>query len=79
MYISSRLSTEHAYRTRQDSSGCIRLDQTFRSKTDLPMRSFRCRGAHDYNMIPAELRNTVNMATFKTKLKKWIQTNVPPD
>ena len=79
VYISSRFSTDHSYRTRQDSSGCVRLDQTFRSRNDLPLRSFRYRGAHDYNTIPVELRRAANMTTFKTKLKKWIKMNVPPD
>ena len=79
LHMSSRLSTDHSYRTRQDSSGCVRLDQTFRSRNDLPMRSFRYRGAHDYNSIPAELRSITSMKSFKIKLKKWIKMNVPPD
>ena len=37
LHMSSRLSTDHSYRTRQDSSGCVRLDHTFRSRNDLPM------------------------------------------
>ena len=79
VFISSRLSTDHSYRTRQDSSGCVRLDQTFRSRNDLPMKSFRYRGNHDYNSIPAELRSTASMEVFKKKLKMWIKMNVPPD
>ena len=79
VYISNRLSREHPCRTRQESSGCIRLDQSFRSRTDLPRKSFRYRGAHDYNSIPPELRATASMTTFKTKLKKWIKMNVAPD
>ena len=79
VYMSSRLPTDHSYRTRQDSSVCVRLDQTFRSRNDLPLRSFRYRGAQDYNSIPAELRSAATMTTFKIKLKKWIKMNVPPD
>ena len=79
VYISNRLSREHSCRTRQESSGCIRLDQSFKSRTDLPKKSFRYRGAHDYNSIPPELRTTASMTSFKTKLKKWIKMNVAPD
>ena len=48
------------------SSGCVRLDQTFRSRNDLPLRSFRYRGAQDYNSIPAELGSSATMTSFKT-------------
>ena len=75
-YMHSRLTMEYSYRTRQQASGCIRLDQTFRSKGDLPKNSFRCRGAASYNSIPAEIRASLTMTTFKTKLKKWIMTNI---
>merc|ERR1711867_355798 len=76
VFMSSRLPTYHSYRTRKDSSGCVRLDQTFRSRNDLPLRSFRYRGAQDYNSIPAELRSAATMTSFKTKLKRWIKMNV---
>ena len=81
MYMHSRLQTEHehVYRTRSSTTGGIRLDQTYRHKTDLPMKSFRYRGAHSYNAIPAELRGIRNLQTFKTKLKKWIRSSMPPD
>ena len=75
-YLHSRLDTEHSYRTRQHTSGCIRLDQTFKYTSDLPKNSFRCRGAHYYNTIPAEIRATRNMNTFKSKLKGWIRRNI---
>ena len=79
MYIKNRLCKEFSYKTRSDSSGCIRLDQSYRCKTDLPKNSFRSRGAHEYNSIPVDLKRTQTMLSFKTKLKKWIQLNVPPD
>ena len=79
MYIHNRLETEHGYRTRSSTTGGIRLDQTYRYKTDLPIKRFRYRGTHDYNAIPAELRGIRNIQTFKTKLKRWIQTSMPPD
>ena len=75
-YMHSRLSMEYSYGTRQQASGCIRLDQTFRYRGDLPRNSFRVRGANSYNSIPADIRASLTMATFKSKLKKWILTNI---
>ena len=75
-YMHNRLSTEFSYRTRQQTTGCIRLDQSFRSKGDLPKHSFRCRGTAYYNSIPAEIRASLTMTTFKTKLKRWTRTNI---
>ena len=73
------LSTEHSYRTRMGGSGGVRLDETYRYKTDLPMKSFRYRGSHEYNAIPADIRGTRSLDTFKIKLKKWIISNISPD
>ena len=76
MYISTRLGTDYCYRTRMSSSGGIRLDETYRYKTDLPMKSFRYRGAHEYNAIRADLRRIRCLKTFKSKLKKWIKSTM---
>ena len=78
-YLHSRLCREYAHNTRQHTTGCIRIDQSFRCRSDLPRNSFRHRGAHNYNTLPPELRNTKNMGTFKYKLKQWIKQNVEPD
>ena len=79
MYISSRLKTEYSYSTRMSSSGGVRMDETYRYRTDLPMKSFRYRGAHDYNAIPADLRKITNLKTFKVELKKWIKNTMNSD
>ena len=70
LYLQSRLSHEHSYKTSQWTSGCIRMDQSFRYKGDIPRNSFRCRGANSYNSIPAEIRASMTMVTFKSKLRK---------
>ena len=75
-YIHSRLSNPYTYRTRQNTSGSIRQDETFSSKSSLPRTSFRYRGAHDYNQIPANIRNISNLTSFKVKLKQWIRRNI---
>ena len=78
-YIYSRLSNPYTFRTRQSNSGSIRQDETFNSKSSLPRTSFRYRGAHDYNMIPANIRNISNLTSFKVKLKQWIRRNISID
>ena len=75
-YIHSRLNNPYTYRTRQNTSGSIRLDETFNSQGSLPPKSFRYRGAHDYNLIPANIRAISNLTTFKVKLKQWIARNI---
>ena len=75
----SRFYLDFSYNTRQHSTGCIRLDHTYVCRGDLPKNSFRYRGAHYYNALPAEIRTTRNMTTFKLKLKRWIKENIDPD
>ena len=65
-YLHERLSIEHSYRTRRET----------RYKSDIPRKSFRCRGASYYNSIPADIRTSMNMSTFKSKLKKWTRLNI---
>ena len=76
LYLSNRLDTTHGRYTRQESSGCIRMDDTFRSNSSLTSDSFRHRGAKEYNALPYEIRKCSVMATFKIKLKEWIRSNV---
>ena len=78
-YLHSRFPTDQPYGTRQHSTGCIRLDQTFRCKGDLPRTGFRQRGAHGYNSLPAEIRTCKNLGTFRYKLRRWIRQNIEPD
>ena len=75
-YMYNRLNMEHSYRTRQGTSGGVRQDETFRSTSSLPRGSFRFRGSHDYNLIPASIRAINCISTFKLKLKQWVQTNI---
>ena len=44
-YLHSRLCMEYAHNTRQHTTGCIRIDQSFWCRSDLPRNSFRHRGA----------------------------------
>ena len=78
-YLYSRFNSDFSYSTRQLSTGCIRLDHTYRCRGDLPKNSFRYRGALHYNALPAQIRTVRNMNTFKLKLKRWIRENIEPD
>ena len=43
-YLNTRLNTDPDFRTRQQTGGCIRLDQTYRYTVDLPRNSFTSAG-----------------------------------
>ena len=74
-YLHTRLTREFSHSTRQCTNRCIRIDESFRCKSDLPRNSFRHRGANNYNALPADVRTCRNMSTFKSKLKRWIMQN----
>ena len=76
LYLSNRLNTTHVRNTLQESSGCIRMENAFRSNSSLTSKSFRHRGAKDYKSLPYKIRKCSVMAIFKTKLKKWTRSNV---
>ena len=66
LYLHTRFSTDYSYSTRQYSTGCIRLDETYRCRSDLPETSFRHRGAHHCIALPAQIRTS-------RKLKSWLK------
>ena len=76
LYLHSRFCSYHTYTTRQHITGCIRLDQNFRRKSDLPRNSFRQRGAYDSNALTADIRTSKTLQTFKSKFKRWIKMNI---
>ena len=73
-HMHNKFSTRFPYQTRQATNGNIR--NLFNSKSSLTMNSFAHRGLINYNMIPASVRASISMSTFKKKLKKWITKNV---
>ena len=79
LYLASRMSTEHPRRTRQATTGCIRYGENFTANQSLIQKSFCHRAIGDYNSIPADIRVLQNMQTFKVKLKKWVEMNIPVD
>ena len=76
LYLHSRFCSDHTYTTRQHITGCIRLDQNLRRKSDLPRNSFRQRGAYDTNALTADIRTSKTLQTFKSKFKRWIKMNI---
>ena len=65
-YLSKKFGADHPCRTRQSTSGCIRLGDEFNAKSSLSHTSL-C-----YNRIPSTIRQDTTFETFKYKLKKWI-------
>jgi hypothetical protein len=78
-YMNEKLSSKFPYRTRQASTGGIRMDETIRSNSNLKIDSFRYRDSSNYNQIPGSIRSIRNMNTFKMKLKDWMKKNVSID
>ena len=76
LYLHRKFCSGHTYTTRQHSTWCIRLNQTFRCKSVLPRNSFRHRGAYDYSALQADIRTSKTLQTFKSKLKRWIKMNI---
>ena len=71
------MSSVHPVRTRQATSGDIRLGENFSSKLGLVRDSFRYRGAELYNSIPASIKQARSIVTMKIRLKEWVISNVP--
>ena len=47
------------------------------TRLTLAMKSFKIRGAYNWNALPEDIRNTSKIGVFKKKLKIWIKFNVP--
>ena len=78
-YMHRKFTITYPYNTRQAAGGSIRYSEEFNSKKSLNHNSFRYRAAKDYNSIPVEIRTSRSIITFKSKLKKWVVTNIPVD
>ena len=79
LYIAAKMNTDHPRTTRQATSGCIRYGEQFSANQSLTQKSFCYRTTAQYNSIPASIRAVRNIPTFKVKLKKWVETNIPID
>ena len=78
-YLYSKLSNETnlPYEMRSTADMRIRLGQDSKAGAELAKRSFKYRATQQWNQLPLELRQAVNVKTFKWKLKKWVSDNVP--
>ena len=74
VYFKQKMNTVHPYRTRQATGGSI-----WRGEEDLTGASFSSRAAQSYNSLPASIRGSRTLNTFKYKLRKWVVTNIPLD
>ena len=71
VYFKQRMSTQHPRDTRQAAGGSIWRGDDYTGK------SFSARGAQAYNNIPSSIRSCCNLLTFKSKLRKWVELNIP--
>ena len=91
VYLHTRLTAggSHPYRTRQVAicangftfnvehpmeSGTLRHESG--RKLDLARLGWCWRSVDSYNSLPVEIRLEAQLATFKTKLRAWVETNV---
>ena len=73
VYFKQRFITQHPRDTRQAAGGNIWRGQ------DWTKNSFSARGALAYNSIPANIKNNTSLATFKSRLRKWVLSNISID
>ena len=78
-YLAAKMNTTHPIETRQATSGCIRFGEQFSANQNPIQKSFCNRATHQYNSIPASIRTVKSMPLFKSRLRKWIETNIPID
>ena len=71
VYFKQRMSTQHPRDTRQAAGGSVWRGDDYTGK------SFSARGAQAYNNIPSSIRSCCNLLTFKSKLRKWVELNIP--
>ena len=73
-----RMSREPEYLAaslcRDNRLGKIVLQNT---RLSLAKKSFKIRGASNWNELPAEIRSEAKIGLFKEKLRTWIKANVP--
>ena len=79
-YISSMFSTDYRRMTRQALQGVIKPSPGRNvARHELTAKSFRFRAVHDYNLLPAHIRDANSPDLFKKSAKKWIMENIPID
>ena len=71
--LHQELTSEYPYRTRNATSGKIRLGENFQSKS-----SFENRAAKSYNQVPTEIFSG-SLPTVNFKFKTWEMQNVSID
>ena len=48
-----------------------------KTKLSLALKSFKIRGACQWNALPASIRKLENIGTFKKEVKTWIKQHIP--
>ena len=74
VYIHSQVSTSFARRTRLARGGAIRAMRTF--EKDAGKSSFIPRTTKRWNELPVNIRNSVNLKSFKQKVRLWVRNTI---
>ena len=75
-YLFNMFTMDYNCNTRQAARMEIRQDKDT-PELELTKDSFRWRATKEYNKIPAEIRTISSIHLFKTRLWRWIITDVP--
>ena len=75
--IHAAIATEHPYRTRQATSGGIRVaSHQMNNITSLSERTFKFQARKFYNQLPGEMRQ-LGKVKFRKEVRNWVKHNVP--
>ena len=78
-YLATKMSTTYPRETRQATTGCIRFGEQFSANQNPIQKSFCNRATIQYNSIPASIRTVKSLPVFRSRLKKWLELNIPID
>ena len=75
VYFQDKFWQQSAYKTRLCKNNG--LTQSSKIKSDLYKQSFVPRSSFSWNKLPATLRLSPTLKSFKKQLKKWVREKVP--
>jgi hypothetical protein len=77
-YLYAKLSNEEELPNLRSTANLrIRLGQDSQAGAGMAKTSFKYRVTQQWNVLPLEIRQAVNVKTFRWKLKKWVADNIP--
>ena len=76
-YLYSKLSNESTLNLRSTANNRIGLGQDSQTGAGLARNPFKYRATRQWNNLPLDVRQSINLKMFKFKLRKWVVNNGP--